>query len=1630
MTKLAAEQQNFLQQGPRQLLMALLLAVSLIAPVIGGVSVEVGEYRQIEAALLAEARQDTAAYASQIANRLNTQFTELEFATVTLLGPDADSTHPDPAVAESLRRYLATHPALYAFNILSAAGDRIEWSTADWTREPVAPLRLFTPVPGHPNLLLGPIRYMQAAGEAIMPMRVQVSDARGRVRYLLGSPYRISHLLEAGELARGHRPWPLTVIDSRDDVPVSGWIDDFGQTVAEPGVGADDDRQITIPAGDYPFLVRTRVPADWVWQGYRAGAPARWGLEALVLGLLTLAAISILRLLNRDQVRRLERLTDFNAFLAQVSQFISHAEDEAKLLQDICDLAIRYAHLKVAFIARPDPATGYFQFLAVSGVTAYVAGMRISAFPDVPEGQGSVGQVWRTGRSIFNASFEKTPYMHPWHDRALRLGLRSAAALPIHRDGQIWAVLSVYHDQPDIFDHDLQELLEEIAMDISRGLETLYSRRLQNALLDNSVVGILLVKDRVIRPANARAAEMLGFPAGGLTEKSTEVLYADKQEFERVGAAYDELRRSGEVRVPGVRLLRPDGRLRIADFSGVQLRDLTGDFSVWTIDDVTSRETAQRLYHALINAADTVLQAAGEAEMFERICTELVRDTLFHAVWIARPDAGHLRTLAHAGDGDSGVAALDLTLADTANGLVTPRAWNEQAVVYNNDGQSDAILADWHPFLHRHGWRAMLAAPVWRGRAMWAVITFVSPLAQVFDEQSIALCRRVADLLGHALDMLDAKQHIEKLQLEEAQRARHDALTGLPNRLALEEYLPQALARASRRGTALAVGMLDLDDFKPVNDTYGHEAGDLLLQELARRLRDHLRQTDYIVRLGGDEFVMVLEELDALLPVDQITVVLNRLHQSVEVPFQVGGGDAGVCVGMTVGLALYPVDGCDPDTLVRQADAAMYQAKQIKSSRTTWWRLADSTGGHAPAEVAGAPFDVYGKDAQLLLTKARSFFQHLRQRFVDRFYDEVKGLEQGHILLDSLTEAEFASLKERQAAHLDFLVDPQTTREDILTAAHRLGVVHALCGVAPSLLTEAYGIYRRLLMDSLDKALLNAYDRYHILLITEMRLQDDKATQFEAGQGTQQSYLSVLSDRLPMAGSIWADASAQAVNELSRLPGVLVTVLLRMNPDGVMVVETSAGQKAREFVDALRRTGAHAVINAESPYGQTMSALAWRSRRSQSCPSYAHDPRVISWRDIAMPLGLRSSMSVPVKEGDDHVAAVVTLFGAFPNQFESQSMHEFARGLQQRWEQIWTRCTSQNPAAVTEDRARELRDSLLSDGLRMFLQPIVDLQTGDLLEVEALARLKEADGEMVSPAVFLPLLGRNELDRLFHLGLDQGLAWLPRWDAAGVPVNLAINLPPTYLLNAEGARWVADSLRRHGVAPHRLTVELLETQSIDPGTQDCAIGQFKDLGVRVAMDDLGSGYSSLLRLSTLPFDIIKVDQGLLRHIRDNPLQALSIVKTVLDMGADFRRQVIVEGLEDADVIEAVGHLGARYGQGYAIAHPMPAEDFLDWHQAHCRAPAVRFRRNHIGSDLGALAYHWVATRGGQDRSALPVADCPVTQYLEAQGLSDSEAAHWHQRCHIGPDAQEGTLLFTNWLVERVVAAARSTASET
>jgi diguanylate cyclase (GGDEF)-like protein/PAS domain S-box-containing protein len=171
---------------------------------------------------------------------------------------------------------------------------------------------------------------------------------------------------------------------------------------------------------------------------------------------------------------------------------------------------------------------------------------------------------------------------------------------------------------------------------------------------------------------------------------------------------------------------------------------------------------------------------------------------------------------------------------------------------------------------------------------------------------------------GTVQDITERKSHHEQLE----RQANHDLLTGLPNRNLLADRLDQAIARAERLGYFLALVFIDLDNFKFINDSLGHAAGDELLVEISSRLRDCLRTSDTVARLGGDEFVLVLNDH---YRINSIISLLERLLVEIGRPVSLSGRE--LQVGASLGVALYPQDGDDASSLLKHADVAMYAAK-------------------------------------------------------------------------------------------------------------------------------------------------------------------------------------------------------------------------------------------------------------------------------------------------------------------------------------------------------------------------------------------------------------------------------------------------------------------------------------------------------------------------------------------------------------------------------------------------------------------------------------------------------------------------------------------------------------------------------
>jgi len=165
--------------------------------------------------------------------------------------------------------------------------------------------------------------------------------------------------------------------------------------------------------------------------------------------------------------------------------------------------------------------------------------------------------------------------------------------------------------------------------------------------------------------------------------------------------------------------------------------------------------------------------------------------------------------------------------------------------------------------------------------------------------------------------LLANQQRLDKL-------ANHDHLTGLPNRMFLQAHLPEAIARCQEASQMLAVLFLDLDRFKHINDSRGHEVGDKLLQEIAKRVRAAVRPADIVVRMGGDEFVVVLNRVHSP---DEVAVAATRINEVLSAPVMIDG--RALVATVSIGVSLYPRDGATMVELLKHSDTAMYQAKDL-----------------------------------------------------------------------------------------------------------------------------------------------------------------------------------------------------------------------------------------------------------------------------------------------------------------------------------------------------------------------------------------------------------------------------------------------------------------------------------------------------------------------------------------------------------------------------------------------------------------------------------------------------------------------------------------------------------------------------
>jgi len=240
-----------------------------------------------------------------------------------------------------------------------------------------------------------------------------------------------------------------------------------------------------------------------------------------------------------------------------------------------------------------------------------------------------------------------------------------------------------------------------------------------------------------------------------------------------------------------------------------------------------------------------------------------------------------------------------------------------QPVLHNDEARLTALygLPIGHVVIRRE-----LLLPV-LGNDRVAAIIGVGNKPEDYTADDVEAMQQLTDLV---MDIIERKRTQDQMNY----LAYHDALTGLPNRILLADRLRQAMVQARRNQRRLAVCYLDLDGFKPVNDTYGHDQGDQLLIQVAQRLTACIRAGDTVARLGGDEFVVLLGDLATI---EEGERAIDRMLTTLQAPFDLAEGAARLSA--SIGVTLYPEDGADADALLRHADHAMYLAKQAGGHR-------------------------------------------------------------------------------------------------------------------------------------------------------------------------------------------------------------------------------------------------------------------------------------------------------------------------------------------------------------------------------------------------------------------------------------------------------------------------------------------------------------------------------------------------------------------------------------------------------------------------------------------------------------------------------------------------------------------------
>jgi diguanylate cyclase (GGDEF)-like protein/PAS domain S-box-containing protein len=600
--------------------------------------------------------------------------------------------------------------------------------------------------------------------------------------------------------------------------------------------------------------------------------------------------------------KKIQRLKNLYMALSLCNQSIVRCKSEMELFEQACRHVVEFGGMDMAWIGMVDSTNQQINPVVKFGKHSDVVdGIQITTDINTSFSCCSTEQAIHLDQAVWHQNIDTIENPQAWYQTKKAAGIMASASLPLHRANKIIGAFTFYSAETDVFDAEVQKLLSEIVADVDYAINNFANEAARHeselALSKNRAYlkAVIESEPECVKTVDSRGV-LLDMNKAGLamleTDSVAHVNQIGLKAFiapEHLDAFMDLHQRvlNGATGTLEFEIIGLHGTRRWMETNSTRLLDSeTGDASVLSIThDITERKR-------------------GEAQ--QRIAAQVFERSM----------EGILVTDAH-----KKIVLVNKAFT-TTTGFTQDEAFGKKPSELINSGVHDQVF--YQKIADTVRLNGFWQGEIWNRRKNGEIYPELLSISTVTDEFN-----KVTHYTGIFTDLTVLKKSEQKLEF----LAHHDPLTSLPNRVLLLYRLQHGLESAKRNKKQLALMMLDLDSFKHINDSFGHLAGDELLQQVAERLTKRLRKMDTVARLGGDEFTLVLTDISEADDAGRLAkIIIDDLSE----PFYLNTHGE-VRIGASIGISVFPENSDTPEILLQQADTALYLAKSQGRGRYAYF---------------------------------------------------------------------------------------------------------------------------------------------------------------------------------------------------------------------------------------------------------------------------------------------------------------------------------------------------------------------------------------------------------------------------------------------------------------------------------------------------------------------------------------------------------------------------------------------------------------------------------------------------------------------------------------------------------------------